>query len=528
MKNNNIVFIAVTDYDNLGVGYMAALLGNAGYQTRTINFRGRKSTILKILKKLDPLLIGFSVIYHGYLNQFIELTEFLRQGGITCHFTAGGHYASLRHMELFQYMPQLDSIIRFEGEYPIVELAKRLSEGSDWRSISSIAFRENNKVITNAIWPQEKELDKFPFPQRAPLREYAYHRRFTAILAGRGCEHNCSFCNTRAFYRQASAPLKRIREPEKVADEMHYLFLKKKCSVFLFHDDDFPVNAKKHGAWTERFCEELGRTGLNKKIIWKINCRPDDVDEDRFRMMKRNGLFLVFLGLEDGTDAGLTRLNKQLNVAANLKSISILKKLNIGFDYGFMLFQPDTTFSSLNENLSFLRQICLDGYTPVTFLKLIPLYETRIEKELKAKGKLLYSDGTGDYIFPEEPMNRYYNFVSDCFSDWQRDPRGVENISKWARNYLSVYSHFFDAHTVSSRYIRKIRMLISASNSFILDNMMELSDLFKSDRHISDENLLKAYSENITRQHNHFRDEIISTLTKLLSFAENQKIKTYT
>ena len=377
-----------------------------GFKTKIIDFRIRKAALLKTLKKTDPLIVGFSIIFLNHIHRFTEMIGYLREGGITCHFTAGGHYASLRYQELFRKAPQLDSIVRFEGEYPMLELARHVSDGKDWRSIKSLAFRENYEIRTNPVWPPENELDKFPFPVRSGYKEYCFKKKYTAILAGRGCVHNCSFCNTREFYRQSSGPLKRVREPEMVVAEMSYLFHNKKCSVFLFHDDDFPVKSVTHPDWIVRFCNELERTGLNKKIIWKINCRPDDIEEESFRLMKRNGLFLVFLGLEDGTDTGLQRLNKQSAVTKNIEGIEILRKLKIGFDYGFMLFQPYTTFRSLNENLGFLRQICGDGYTPVTFLRLVPLYDTRIEKELARTGRLHFRDGTGDYDFQEDSLNQ--------------------------------------------------------------------------------------------------------------------------
>jgi len=528
MKINTVVFVAISDYDNLGVGYMAALLSEAGYKTKIIDFRVRKSEILKILNKLDPLIIGFSIIFLNHIKQFIELIEYLRKGGIKCHFTAGGHYASLKYGELFKMVPQLDSIIRFEGEYPMLELAKCISNGSDWRKIASLAFKENQKIISNPIWAMEKDLDIFPFPSRSRIKEYAFQKKFTVILAGRGCRNNCSFCNTREFYRQASGPLKRIRKPEMVVSEMNYLYHKKGCSVFLFHDDDFPVKSKIHPDWIIRFCSELERTGLNKKIIWKINCRPDEVEEKSFSLMKRNGLFLVFLGLEDGSDTGLKRLNKNMSVANSINSIKILKKLKIGFDYGFMLFQPLTIFKSLNENLDFLKQICDDGYTPVTFLKLIPLYETLIEKELLQAGRLIYSDFIWDYDFLEESMNRYYNFISDCFKEWMRNPKGVENISKWARNYFSVYAHFFDDRPEGIQYYRKIRRIISESNLFLLDSLKELSVIFESYQDKKEIHLLKTYSSRIKSKHDYYKNEIINTMAKLLSFVEDRKLISYT
>ncbi len=101
--------------------------------------------------------------------------------------------------------------------------------------------------------------------------------------------------------------------------------------------------------------------------------------------MKHHGLFSVFLGLEDGTDSGLLRMNKRLKVSDHLSAVHILKNLGIGLDFGFMLFQPATTFTSFRENLKFLGFICDDGYMPVTFLKMLPYMETKIKNELTFK-----------------------------------------------------------------------------------------------------------------------------------------------
>ena len=520
MIKDTIVFVAITDYDNLGVGYMAALLSEAGYKTKIIDFRVRKSDLVKILTKLDPLLVGFSIIYLNHIDRFIGLIKYLRDEEINCHFTAGGHYASLRYEKLFQIIPQLDSIVRFEGEYPVLELANCISNNKDWREIKSLAFKNNNKITANEIKLPETDLDKFPYPSRSPLKEYAFGKKFTAILAGRGCVHNCSFCNTREFYRQAKSSLKRIRKPEMVAAEMNFLFSTKACSVFIFHDDDFPVKSIKNGNWALKFCSELERTGLSNKILWKINCRPDDIEEERFAVMKKNGLFLIFLGLEDGTNNGLRKLNKQMDVADNIRGIKILKKLNIGFDYGFMLFQPSTTFRSLYENLEFLLLICGDGYTPATFLKLVPLYETRVENELREAGRLIGSNGNADYEFTEEPMNRYYYFTMKCFSEWQRSPDGVENISKWARNYCSVYMHYYNDNQAGNNYCKKITNVIRESNLFLLECMKQLADIFESDSDKTNEQLLFDFKRKIQSKHNYYKKEIINIMAKLVSLIE--------
>jgi hypothetical protein len=236
--------------------------------------------------------------------------------------------------------------------------------------------------------------------------------------------------------------------------------------------------------------------------------------------MKRNGLFLVFMGLEDGTDEGLKGLNKQMTVANSVNGIKILKKLKIGFDYGFMLFQPSTTFRSLNENLIFLSQVCGDGYTPVTFLRLIPLYETKVEKELKESGRLIQSDDGGDYKFQEDSMNSYYHFIISCIYEWQNSPDGVEIISKWARNYCLVYDHYYENSEDGTKLCRRIKKIIGESNLFLLSTMKAIADIFELGHEQKEELFLNECKRNIVLKNSYFREEIINTMAELVSIVD--------
>ena len=445
MNKQPVILIGFEEYDNLGIGYLASVIAKEGYDAEIIDFRINKKEILEKLLKSNPKIVGFSVVYENHIDGFADLVYYLRNSGINCHFTAGGHYASLKYKEIFKFIPSLDSVVRFEGEYTFLELVNSVFSDKEWRNIKGLAFKNQQIILANSLRPPEKDLDTFPFPMRLlPLKEYAFEKKFTTILAGRGCIYDCSYCSTREFYHQASGPIKRIRKPEMVVKEMALLYHEQGCSVFLFHDDDFPVKTNKGSEWIERFCKSIQQNGLKGQIMWKINCRPDEIDHDSFDLMKKHGLFLVFLGIEDGTDSGLKKLNKHMTVSKSLEGIDILIKLGIGFDYGFMLFQPSTTFESLNENLDFLNEFCSDGYTPVTFLKILPYYETRIEKELKADGRLKGEPGNMDYDFLDDALNDYYKFITYNFFEWLREPNGLTNLCKWARNYFSVFSYYYE------------------------------------------------------------------------------------
>src|SRR5260370_34366065 len=107
--------------------------------------------------------------------------------------------------------------------------------------------------------------------------------------------------------------------------------------------------------------------------------------------MRDAGLYLVYMGLESGNAEGLKTLHKQITVEQNLRAVEILKSIGLFFEYGFMLFDPSSTFEAVRANLNFLRAIVGDGWCPVTFCRLRPYDGTAIKEVLansrKASGE---------------------------------------------------------------------------------------------------------------------------------------------
>lgn len=518
MKRGSIIFIVRSDYDDLATGYLAAVLRSEGYRTIRADISEGEKNILALVGKENPLIIGFSVIYQYHIGKFISLARSLRDNRVKSHLTAGGHYATVRPGELLSLVPQLDSVVRSEGEYTLTELANCLNNGTDWHRIENLAFNNDGVTVLNSTKPLLNDLDILPWPVRDPLKEYIPGKKFATLIAGRGCIHSCSFCNLREFYKPFDGPARRNRRPELVADEIDWLSNEKHCSVFLFQDDDFPVRYKGGPAWIDRFCSELDGRGLSGKILWKINCRPDEIDEQAFRKMRDSGLFLVFIGIEDGTDEGLRKMNKRQSVAQCLDAVEVLKKLGIGFDYGFMLFQPSTTFSSLYTNLRFIHGICSDGWSPVSYLKMMPYYSTVIEKELIEEDRLTGNPGHYDYSFREESLNDYYDFISSAFSDWINSGSGLVNVAKWARNYFAVFSRYQLLPTVLPYLEREFRVSVQLANDFLVRIHIELARLFES-RGCPDSSVLDKYRKRIREGHCRYRRRIKASAETLLTLS---------
>src|SRR5262245_8002895 len=121
-----VILIGFQVQANLGIGYLASLLRKYGYSVLVFDFESDRQTILDAVRQSDPLLVGLSLIFQFYVYEFRDLAAFLRQSGVTCHFTIGGHFPSLNYQEALDLIPQVDSVVRFEGEMTLLELADRL------------------------------------------------------------------------------------------------------------------------------------------------------------------------------------------------------------------------------------------------------------------------------------------------------------------------------------------------------------------------------------------------------------------
>ena len=200
----------------------------------------------------------------------------------------------------------------------------------------------------------------------------------------------------------------RTRKPAEVVREMRMLHEERGITIFLFQDDDFPLFGPVWRRWANEFVDELHRNRLPGKVIWKMNCRADAVERELFLRMRDAGLYLVYMGLESGSEQGLETLHKQITVEQNVRAVEVLKSIGLMWEYGFMLLDPSSTFESVRENLAFLRTIVGDGCLPVTFCRMLPYDGTPIKDELVRTGRLRGDVCNPDYDFLDPRLAEFY------------------------------------------------------------------------------------------------------------------------
>ena len=229
-----VLLVGFEDQDNLGLRYLSSRLKQAGHAVRLVGVSNGPEPVLEEIRKLDPHLVGFSLIFQYLVPQFASLMSSLRSAGVTAHFTIGGHYASFEPQILFEAIPHLDSIVRWEGENTLLELAERIVGDRNWRETLGIALKGPREVEFTAPRPALRNLDELPWPDRDDINYRAQHVPTASVIGGRGCPWRCSFCSIITFYEGNGTKGRRRRDPIRVVDEIEYLHRERGVRVILW------------------------------------------------------------------------------------------------------------------------------------------------------------------------------------------------------------------------------------------------------------------------------------------------------
>jgi anaerobic magnesium-protoporphyrin IX monomethyl ester cyclase len=474
----DVALIGYQDQGNLGMGYLAATLQEHGRTVEMIEVRDGPMQIAARLARTQPQVIGFSLIFQYFLPQFRRVARALRKAGVTSHFTIGGHYPSLCHDEVLAQMPELDSVALYEGEYTLVDLVTRIAAGEDWRQVPGLAYVREGEVVESEPRALVHDLDSLPFPYRpfGPEKMVGFHTM--PLLASRGCARRCSFCSIHTFYRTAPGKVVRIRRPSKVIEEMLCLHREYEARVFLFQDDDFPLWGRAGRKWVDELADRLHATGLAERIIWKISCRAEYVEPEMFARLRDAGLFLVYMGIESGVESGLQVLHKQMTVEQNLSAVQILKDIRLRFSYGFMLFDPSSTFESVRANVGFLRQIVGDGSNAALFCRMLPYGGTPIREQLRLEGRLRGDVRYPDYSFLTPELDSYYRKLKPVVGQWVND-QGVSQELNWALDEFEIARRLAPGLIGAAEYCTALKALTAASNEELFRLIEESSLSFE-------------------------------------------------
>jgi anaerobic magnesium-protoporphyrin IX monomethyl ester cyclase len=394
--------------ENLSIRYLSGALKAAGHASTIVPFDKAEDLerTRSAVRDSGANLVALSMCYQIRAPEFLKLADALKVDAPRRPIVAGGHYASCVARELLEHHRALDVVAIHEGERTLVELASIPDPTPEaLRTIRGIVFRTAEGIVSTPARGIVADLDALPWPDRSGPARLVVGVPSAYMMGSRGCVATCDYCAITTLHRLAPGKRFRQRDPEKIAEEMGWLYHERGVRQFVFHDDNFLVpRVSMNLRRVEALDRALRRRGV-RRIGLVLKCRPADVHPQVFRHLREMGLLRVFLGIESGTAEGLASIGRRQTVAEADRALEVCEKLDISSQYTVIIFHPEATPRTMLADLEFVRRHM--GH-PLSFCRAEVYAGTPLERRMleasRARGSYLgrtyaYTDPTTELIW---------------------------------------------------------------------------------------------------------------------------------
>lgn len=377
-RSSDVLFLPKVE--SLGLGYLASFLRQTGYRVNIIDQEvdeiGTEQVVSKLMK--NQLLIGFSAIAKPPLHSVLDVIRQLKESGNSSHLTIGGQFATFMNRELLSLENTFDSVVLYEGEQTIAELAKAIEDNRKLDSVLGIAFKDATDIRQTPFRPLIPDLNTLPFPARDTMRSIIKNGGLPTMATSRGCFFKCSFCSISKFYYSAGNPM-RHRSADNIVDELHQLKADyPDLNELWFVDDNFFMPGEKGKERVKKICSATKDLGISFDVYLSANfCSPEYLD-----LLRNGGIRSVFIGAEAADNKTLRGIfQKGTTVEATIQAVKNCQAAGIAVDPGFIMFHPWSTMAEIETNIQFLKDVKqFTAYGIVSFLT--PYVFTPIGQEM--------------------------------------------------------------------------------------------------------------------------------------------------
>ena len=325
----------------------------------------------KALSKFIRNEIDLLCVSIRWESRFEEVCDFVSQLPPEVCTVVGGYKATGEVEYLFDRCPNIDIVVRGEGE----EIIRQIVTGIPYKDIRGLSYRENGGIVHNEIHPLP-DITKIPFPDRS-LRRHDYRiveyglqissRTFDTILTTRGCPFKCKFC-TFSLNPLGQKRSYTERSVESVIEELKTVT----ADVVLFSDDNFFTNPKR----SEQLCDLIIENKIKK--IFAVQARIDVARHPSILdKAEKAGFKVFFIGIESPHDRILEQLQKGITQQQVRDAFAVLTQYNFYLHGYFIYGNIGETEEEMLYIPKFAKEIRLDSisYQKLRIERFSPLKE---------------------------------------------------------------------------------------------------------------------------------------------------------
>ncbi len=389
----------------------------------------------KQIESFNPHIVACSALAtcNAYLAlRTLEIAKRVNPNVLT---VAGGQHFTATAQESLEAYPEIDVVVRGEGEITIADLVNKVGGGFSFSTIDGISFRHNEEILHNPSRPLIKDLDDLPYPGYHFVKDLVHKYHFSAmaglrtpyalIEGSRGCQHRCTFCSQWSYWQG----MWRTKSPKRIADEMEFCFQNYGSRFIWLTDDNFGV-----GKRASELAKEIIQKRLSDDLMWFTQARCDDVIkyQDTLPKLRKSGLRWVLLGVESSNQSTLETFRKNIAPEDAKKAVKLLKKNDIFAQAMFIIGERKDTAESIAESRKFINDLDPDF---VIFAILTPFPGTELFEEAKKNGWIEDSKWSNydmvHSIMPTETLSRkevqeeLYKCYKSFYGSWKRRLQGI-------------------------------------------------------------------------------------------------------
>lgn len=379
----------------IGLTYIAGyLLKNTDHDVRILDAVAERLDYPQIqerILKFNPEIVGSTIFTPTFYDNLV-LAKLVKKILPDCYVCMGG----VQHVRMFLKEtlshPEIDFLVRGEGEEIFADLISALENGRPLASVDGISFMDNGIVVSPGPEGYIKDINELPPPAFGALDIDLYRsvigtgKTVGTISTSRGCPYKCTFCDHpyRTF---------RVYDNDRILSEMQW-FYDKGVREFMFFDDMFNINAKR--------VDEISDAILSSfpDISWAFRGRADQVTYEMAKKAKKSGCVQMMFGLEATTNEHLKIIKKQITIDKLSEAVKICKKVGIGTSSNYIIGFP--FHKSRQDILDVIKFAIGCGSNYAQFNILLPYAGTEIYEQGVKKG-ILPADFWINYVLNPEP-----------------------------------------------------------------------------------------------------------------------------
>jgi tRNA A37 methylthiotransferase MiaB len=259
----------------------------------------------------------------------------------------GGSHASAVPESLLS-SPNVDYVIRGEGEKAFVDFLRYLKGQKRIEEVPNLAYKKNTEFVFNAIG-DNFPIDELPFPDLSDLQPASYAlagKPMTFMITSRSCPHRCSFCSVHTTFghNYQRRPLESVIEEIELRYQQGYRAIDFEDDNLTYYKSTFKELCRRLiGRFPNREMEFVAMNGISYLSL----------DNELLELMFNAGFSHLNLALVS-SDKSVRETTKRPHTLE-----SYLRVVNKAHDLGFKIVSyqilglPNESLDSMIQTLAF-------------------------------------------------------------------------------------------------------------------------------------------------------------------------------